>query len=379
MKLKLYKLIVPFTFILLGIIVWSCSDDDTDGSGSNNDDFNRQVMLTNWADNIIVPSYVAFSADVDALKVASDAFELSPSQDNLNALRTAWEEAYISWQSVSMFNIGPAETAFFRSFVNTYPTNSNSIDNNIASGNYNLQDINLNDAQGFPALDYLLYGLALTDAEILEFYTSNSNSSNYIAYLSEVVDRIDAITDQVVSAWQGNYRDTFVNNDGASSNSSTNSLVNDWMEYYERFFRNGKIGFPAGVFSEGNLEAEKVEAFYRRDLSKTLCLEALDALQAFFRGRIFNGTNNGESLESYLDFLNTMKDGDDLSALINDQFNNSRLAIQSLDDNFYQQIISDNNAMLAAFEELQANVVLLKSDMFSALSIAVEFNSGDGD
>ncbi|WP_422107907.1 imelysin family protein [Winogradskyella sp.] len=379
MKLKLYKLIVPFASLVLGIIVWSCSDDNSDGPGANNDDFNRQVMLANWADNIIVPSYVAFSADVDALKVASDTFELSPDQTNLNALRSAWEAAYISWQNVSMFNIGPAETAFFRSFINTYPTNTNSIDDNITTGNYNLQDINLNDAQGFPALDYLLFGIASTDAEILEFYTVNSNATDYIGYLSDVVDRINSITDQVVSEWQDNYRDTFVNNDGSSSNSATNSLVNDWMEYYERFFRNGKIGFPAGVFSGGNLEAEKVEAFYKRDLSKTLCLEALDALQAFFRGSAFNSASNGDSLESYLDFLNTMKDGEDLSALINEQFNTSRTAIQSLDDNFYQQIITNNNAMLTAFETLQANVVLLKSDMFSALSIAVEFNSGDGD
>ncbi|GAL69936.1 hypothetical protein [Jejuia pallidilutea] len=102
-------------------------------------------------------------------------------------------------------------------------------------------------------------------------------------------------------------------------------------------------------------------------------------MQAFFKGENFNNAGSGPSLESYLDFLNTVKNGEDLSTLINNQFDASRTAINALNNSFSEQITTNNNAMLSAFEELQANVVLLKSDMFSALSIAVEFNSGDGD
>jgi hypothetical protein len=53
--------------------------------------------------------------------------------------------------------------------------------------------------------------------------------------------------------------------------------------------------------------------------------------------------------------------------------------INSLNDNFYEQISTNNTQMLEAFESLQDNVIYLKSDMFSALSIALEFSSGDGD
>ena len=35
--------------------------------------------------------------------------------------------------------------------------------------------------------------------------------------------------------------------------------------------------------------------------------------------------------------------------------------------------------MLAAYDELQANVVLLKVDMFQALNIKVDFVDADGD
>jgi len=233
--MKLFKLFyVLIALVTIGFISSCTKDDDKDTTKT--DTFNREVMLTSWADNIIIPSYQAFNADMNDLKEAADAFETAPNVVNLEALRRSWETAYVTWQNVSMFNIGPAETSFFRSFLNTYPTSTATINTNISTGAYNLQDINLNDAQGFPALDYLLFGLA-----------------------------------------------------------------------------------------------------------------------------------------------NTVKNGEDVSALINTQFNASRTAINSLNDSFSNQINTDNNAMLSAFEALQSNVVLLKSDMFSALSIAVEFNSGDGD
>jgi predicted lipoprotein len=375
--MKNFRLIFPFIIVCLSAIVWSCSDDDS--VSESTDDFNRQAMLINWADDIIIPSYQAFSSDVDALKAAVETFESQPNEANLNRVRQEWEQTYIAWQNISMFNIGPAETAFMRSFINTYPANVNKIDTNISTGNYALQSVNANDEQGLPALDYLLFGLAESDSQILEFYTSNVNSSNYINYLTDLVDRINTITDQVVASWEADYRDAFVNNSGAASNSSTNKLLNDWMFYYEVTLRNGKIGFPSGVSSEGSRLPQNVEAFYKKDLSRTLCLEALNAFQDFFNGAHFDGTTNGESLSSYLNFLNTMKNGEDLSFMINNQFDVSRIAISNLDDNFINQINTNNNLMLVAFEELQANVVLLKSDMFSALSIAVEFESGDGD
>jgi predicted lipoprotein len=375
--MKSLKLIFPF-IILCCVGIYSCSDDDS-GNSTNADSFDRQAMLANWADDIIIPAYQDFNAKVTTLKTASDAFEAVPNAANFNTLRQTWEAAYITWQNVSMFNIGPTQSSFLRSFLNIYPTNTANVDANINSGNYALQDINRNDEQGFPALDYLLFGLAETDAEILAFYTSNTNADNYLTYLTDVVNRINTLTNTVVTEWEGDYKTTFVNNSGNSANSSTNILVNEYMKYYEVFFRNGKIGTPAGVFSAGMQTPENVEAFYKKDLSKTLCLEALDALQNFFRGTGYNETTTIQSLESYLDFLNTMKNGEDLSGLINNQFDTSRVLISDLDANFYEQINTNNMQMLEAFEALQDNVVLLKSDMMSALSINIAFESNDGD
>ena len=55
-------------------------------------------------------------------------------------------------------------------------------------------------------------------------------------------------------------------------------------------------------------------------ISNELFLEGLSAVQDFFNGNHFNSSTQGESLASYLDALNTLKNGEDLSTLINDQF-----------------------------------------------------------
>ena len=40
--------------------------------GDNGDDFNRALLLENWCDNIIIPSYEDYNASTEALKVANE-------------------------------------------------------------------------------------------------------------------------------------------------------------------------------------------------------------------------------------------------------------------------------------------------------------------
>lgn len=372
MKNLNYLLVVSLVmFLLVG-----CNSDDS-GNGDNlTNNFDREQMLANWADHLIIPSYQNFVSKTNTLQDANTTFINETNLENLTNLRTAWEDSYIAWQKIEMYDIGPARDIVLRSFLNTYPTNTVNVNSLIESQNYNLADPNLNDEQGFPALDYLLFGITENDAELVNLY---ANGNNHRQFLTDVVNSIHSRGEQVLDDWQNGYRDVFVQNSGSSANSSTNRMANVFMEYYEVRLRNGKIGFPAGVYSGGEPQPDRVEALYNRELSKTLALEALEAHQNFFNGTAFNDGNSGESFADYLDYLNAIKNGEDLTVLINNQYVESIASINELDDNFFNQINTNNNGMLEAFESLQDNVVFLKSDMFSALSIALEFDSGDGD
>lgn len=367
---------VVLLLIIASAIVVACSSNDDEGTTS--DSFDRKVLLENIADNIIIPSYQSFSTDVTALKNATTTFLSTSDETNLIALRSAWVQSYVSWQSVAMFEIGKAEELAYRNFMNVYPVSASEIEANIASGSYDLTTVSKQNEQGLGALDYLLNGLGNTDAAVISFYTTDSNAANYKQYLEDLVNRMESLTSQVVTDWGGDYRDAFVNNSGSSATSSLDKIANDFLFHYEKHLRAGKIGIPAGVFSTTILE-DKVEAFYKGDLSKMLFNANLNALQDFFNGKHFNSNVIGESFKSYLDFLNTIKDGEDLSAIINNQFEVSRTTANNLSDNFSNQVKTNNNLMLNTYDELQKNVVHLKVDMLQALNISIDFTDSDGD
>ncbi|TLP81882.1 imelysin family protein [Maribacter sp. ACAM166] len=305
-------------------LVWACSSDNeevvvppTDGTPEEPTavNFERGPMLTNWADNIIIPSYEAFSVQMSALTTSFETFKVDATTTNLVAFREAWLSAYIGWQHVSMFEIGPAESVDFRFSMNTYPTNTDNIDNHVASGMYDLSLSSNRSSKGFPALDYLINGLGENDDAIISKYTSEEKDA-LLAYTEAVLADMSSLTVEVVADWKGSYRDTFVSNDGSSATASVDRFVNDYIFYFEKFLRAGKMGIPLGVFS-GSPLPENVEAFHKGDVSKILFLEGLQAMQDFFNGRHFASSTIGESLASYLDNLNTIKDGEDLKALIN--------------------------------------------------------------
>ena len=115
------------TFVILSFIVIACSSSDDAGStGDNNDTFNRSDLLSNTADNIIIPAFQDLQSELSALDVARANFINDMNQSNLDALSAAWLDAYKVWQYVEMFNLGQANNlgggAFgFVSFFNIYP------------------------------------------------------------------------------------------------------------------------------------------------------------------------------------------------------------------------------------------------------------------
>lgn len=375
-----------FGGLLFLTLVWACSSDNGGGSISDDDpgmgpdpvSFERGPMLTNWADNIIIPSYEAFSSEIENLNTSFNAFKADASSSNLIALRASWLSAYKLWQQVSMFEIGPAETEGLRLNMNIYPTDAAKIESHIASGDYDLSLSSNRDAKGFPALDYLINGLGETDDAIVSKYNATDKDA-LIAYAGAVLGDMTMLTTKVLTDWKQSYRDTFVASDGASATASVDRFVNDYIFYYEKFLRAGKMGIPLGVFS-GSTLPEKVEAFYRADVSNELFLEGLNAVQDFFNGKHYGKSSSGESLASYLDALNGVKDGEDLKKLINDQFNTARTMVTGL-STFLEEI--ENNVpptdMLLAYDEVQRAVPLLKVDMVSAMSISIDFVDADGD
>jgi Imelysin len=369
------KIISLFVIFIVG---FACSkNEDSTATPSNN--YDRTALLTNWANNIIIPSYVNYQSKLQILTTNVASFNTAPSVSNLQLVRTSWLEAYKAYQYVSMYNFGKAEELYIKETSNTYPTNITGINNNITTGTYNLSLISQFDKQGFPAIDYLLHGLANTDTQILEFYTSNALASNYKDYLQVNANKLKAIADLIVTDWNSSFKASYIANNGTSVTSSVNKTTNNFVKNLEKDIRTGKLGIPAGVFSSGVKFSEKVEGFYKNDISKILLNEAVKASQDFFNGKHFESATTGEGLKSYLDFLNAVRNNQKLSDIINNQFTPIYAANNALNNSFSTQVNSDNAKMLAAYDALQQNVIYTKLDMMQALNISIDYVDGDGD
>ena len=368
---------------LITCMLLSCGDgSETTTPEAVDQGKDRALVLAHYADNIVIPAYANFKVKFDIMESKSVAFTTKPDLATLTEFRAAWVDAYTEWQKVELFDFGPAEKETIRSFYNIYPANVNNILENIENPSANLEVPASYANQGFPALDYLLNGVGATDAQILAFYTANSaQGQKRLAYITRLTDRMNLLLTKVTTDWNGTYRDTFVSKTGLDIGSSTSLMINGLVLHYERFIRSGKFGIPSGAMLNGVVSPEKVEAFYKKDLSKTLALTAHQAYVDYFNGKNFKTGAEGPSIKTYMDELKA-KDavsGKMLSELINAQFEVSKTKINALKPNFYEEVKTNNTAMQAVYTEMQNVIKMLKVDMTSAMSITITYTDNDGD
>jgi len=344
----------PFYFLAIFLVVSIAACNETTNSNQK-DNFDRTEILENWVDNKIKPAFADYVATLNALQLALAEFENNETVADLDHLRATYIEAYLAWQKVSMFEIGQAQILNLRGFTNIFPADIEKISTHITSGSYNLELPSNFATQGFPAIDYLLF--QVDDKNDLVNKLREGHSA---LYLRALVERLTDLATTTNDGWTSDFRSSLIDEPDA-----VDRIVNDYIFYFEKFLRAGKVGIPAGVFS-GDPISTAVEAPFSGTYSKDLLLEALDAVQDFF---------NGQSLNSYLEFMNKA----DIAREINEHWNTARELINSLDPNLKSQVENDPIAMLEVYDELQKAVILLKVDMLQALSIQVDYVDADGD
>lgn len=370
--------------IVLGVVTLLAGCDANNGEPSPADNAkDRAVILSHLADNIIIPSYEEFRDAFDVMLEKTHAFGSSPDEASLGALRQAWVNAYLGWQNVELFEFGPADRYTLRNFFNIYPADVSGIIANINDPSANLDVPASYARQGFPALDYLLNGVGADDASIIAAYTTDADAAKRIEYVNRIVSRMNTLLTNVVNDWNGSYRDTFVSKTGLDIGSSTGLVVNSYVLYYERYIRSGKIGIPSGAAlgSTGAAHPERVEAFYKGDISGPLAKIAHAAAKRFFNGVAAGTETTGPSLKTYLDALGARDDSSEtlLSELINDQFDVIASKLDQLSPDYYQQIQTANDEMADTYGEMQKLVRMLKVDMTSAMSVTITYTDNDGD
>lgn len=327
--------------------------------------FDRSEMLENFAVNLIKPGFATATQQTENLLEKARVLQTSPSFESMAAAQIAWQEAYRTYLSVSMYNFGPAgEEGLRKSLVEevaTFPVNVNRITAKTTTSNPNFADFE-RDSRGFLALDYLLFR-----AGALEAVAQNPNYGNYIV---QVAEDISKRLSEINQAWK-TYEAEFVANNGTDAGSSTSALYNEFVKSYEGL-KNFKVGLPLGLRpGQSQTEPEKVEALYS-GLS-------LNFIQVQFAAitRVWYG---GDGL-GFDDYLERVEGGSTLAAstkqqiaVIENQLKQFPAAAVLAD------LIKTNEVMVTSLHtELQKHTRFFKSELSSMLGIAITYTSGDGD
>ena len=353
------------------------NEQSNSNQNSNNDSqssYDRSKMLEFTVEKIIIPAFDDLEGKLTELKGSYSKFNSDMTDNNLDDLRDKWLLSYKAWQHVEMYDIGKAMEDYYAFKGNVYPVDTVRVKLNIEKGEYDLNNPNNYDAQGFPTIDYLLYGLDKEMPKVIDHFKNDQKISNY---LGKIIDELVSTTSSVNSHWKST-KGEFVKSIENSATSNLNMLINDFIFYYEKRFRANKFGIPGGVFSSSALP-DRVEGFYSKIYSKELAQEAFTSIKNFFNGISHENKDViGTGVKSYLDFLDSNKTKL-LSDDINKQFNIAENSISELNDNFNLQVKDGLIKLLTTYDDIQKAVVLLKVDMLQILNINVDYVDADGD
>ncbi len=362
-----------FTLALSLLLLGACEDNNSGGSPCESD-FSQPALFQNVADNLIIPGYEDLLLKLQSLGTEAGNFSANPSANRLAELREAWQSAYLSWQRVAQYELGPAEEQTLRNRLNSFPVDAAAVESKVAAGNTDFSDPDSFD-KGFPALDYLLFGLGDTEEGIVQ----KLGSEDYSIFLAAVVEEMHSRVEATLAGWQdGGYRETFIENTGTAAGTSLSLIINNLNEHYEAIKRD-KIGIPAGVTTLGITFPDKVEAFYS-GISLALAQESLLASRLFFLGQA-SLAGQGVGLDDYLEEVKANKEGEALSTVIEAQFEKAMAALEAVQPPLSKAIEEDNETVIAAYNEITRQIVHIKTDMPSVLCVAITYidNPSDSD
>ncbi len=353
------------SIVLMGILFFGACDKN--GGKLSQVNFDQKPMLQNWAQHIIVPAYAEFNSNLQQFSLLSDSLVNKPSNELLISLQKNFKQVYLSFQAVKCFEFGPASNISYKAMLNTYPCDTIKIVQNAQQANYNLSTAANADAIGLPAIDFLLFSCA---DELL-------NNAALRLYLQQCVNQVGNLTSQVVQEWNNGYSQQFTTAIGTDMGSSLGLVINALNKDYE-LIKNAKIGFPAGKKTLGQTFPNACEAVYA-DLSTELLAANITSIYNLYQGLHFNSTQRGPSLQDYLKETKISYYDEMLDQAIALQFEKAITAVQNIEQPLSKVISQQSSLIDEAYLEIQKNIVLLKTDLPSALGVLITYQDNDGD
>ncbi len=307
--------------VLAMILVVAACSKIPDGDSSLFGNYDQATMLNNIGNNILLPGISSFSTSATATANAINAFTTSPTESTLTSAQAAWETLAQGWAMAAPFDIGPMNDNLISSNVDTWPANDTKIESAV-SAQATAASVGA-DTKGLKALEYLLFDVNGNTA-VLAKYTG-ADAANRKAFLNSVAQDVATQAADLQNYWTSGYLNSLVTAKGNDVSSSVSQLVNTIALYLDNI-KNSKIGNPIGMgvkVNDNQPHPDKIEYTIAEE-SLPVMLANVQAMKTAFDG----GTNQG--LDDLLNYLKAQKNGENLSTVVDNQFDDAISKISSI-------------------------------------------------
>lgn len=339
----------------------------------------RQRVLADTAEKVIVPTYAELSTAAAKLSVDANALRDAPSEATLAAAQASWKAARLPWTESRAFLFGPAKDAGYADELD-FTTDETEVETE-AAGTAEPTDAYLQSLgarkRGLQALEILLFEPA-GNAAVLAKLTTGDSAAHRRAYLAALAARVAVKAAELHAAWdpaKGNFvaqlRDA-----GAGSTTypeqkqAVDALLNAIVFGAEDISDN-RFGKPLGIRDGGIIQPGSiVSGRSGNDLAE---------IEAYWRGvgSAYECTRGGVTGVSLSDAVKRESDRADGEARI--AIEQATSAVGTVQAPFATALTSDATDVTAAREAARKVKNILASEVASILGLTIKFNTNDGD
>ena len=374
-----YLKLVFITFAMITIGLGSCTKNNMipddmmdpmppDSSGTIDLEVSIENLLTTQIDEIIIPTVMNYQEKTEILLAAAELFEVDMNTTNLDFLKASYFDAYTAYQHIAVHDYFATQNTDLVTTSNLYPVDVDLLESFIENESYDFNSAAQLRANGYPAMDYLLYG----SDDMLDYFSNNSKRANFLVALTQALNEK---ANFLLEEWTGSLRENFINNGGVELGSSISVQLNQTIIYFEEHVRENKIGLPIGRSGPNDTPFDAdptiIESYYESlasgddGFSLSLIRSAVQEMENIYLGM----TSTNENNIGYDDLL-IQRDHESIDADIKTQFQE----IYNMIDN-RSSIVGDESL----YDSVQELISLYKSDLFPVLNIQDADGSNDGD
>jgi len=413
---------IPKTFrpLLLASVIAAtlagCGESSDSSAGANygdqqtvkptpppSSDFNETNLLANLTDNVITPTYQAFTALTAAQQQAIDGYCQAPSADTLALAQDSWKAAMAKWQQIEVMQIGPLtdNSSTLRNNIYSWPvTSSCGVDQDLmyfdqGSINSKPYDITGRTAtrRGLDAIEYLLFNSntehsCSSPKDILTSWAQKDNDERLAlrcSFALEVASDLNNNANSLVDKWTGanGYAMTLkqagqANSALANAHDGVN-VISDSLFYVDKMVKDEKLATPLGFFSNdcggvGSVCPQNVESPYSDNAINNL-INNLIGFKVLFNGE---GSDTANTL-GFDDFLVEVDDSATATKILNDT--DAAIAdLQNYSTTLAQSIEQDSQVAEQTHAKVKQISDQLKTDFINSLALKLpQTSAGDND